>query len=248
MRENPILQESLTIYFSEGHGFAPYFYLLIILAPVQFLSLYLPSLDVQMWSGSANLFKISAVTVLLLTVYLGLRVANQEFASWRFKPLKRWVHETGLSASAVHRGQLGFLLFHCLFSVFLCMPFLMWAGAIARTPLPRVLVTFVLLLFYALCYSIWGLVTLVLWERRAESRQVFIRCFFFCLVIFSVLFYLPLNPVAFLLAYLGRQELAPLTLAGWKAPAATIHLTFHLLLGSAGVVAHRWALMRDYKV
>ena len=45
-------------FFLEGHGFAVYFYLLIILAPVVFLSLYLPSLDTQMWSGSANLFKV----------------------------------------------------------------------------------------------------------------------------------------------------------------------------------------------
>ena len=30
-----------------------------------------------------------------------------------------------------------------------------------------------------------------------------------CIVIFSALFYLPVNPVAFLVAYLGRQELPP---------------------------------------
>ena len=92
-------------------------------------------------------------------------------------------------------------------------------------------VTLLLLLFYALSYSIWGLVTLVLWERRAETRQVFIRCFFFCLVIFSALFYLPVNPVAFLLAYLGRQELTPLSMAGWKVSASIVHVTFHLLIG-----------------
>ena len=56
MKDNPVLRESLDIFFSEGHGFAVYFYLLIILAPVEFFSLYLPSLDTQMWSGSANLF------------------------------------------------------------------------------------------------------------------------------------------------------------------------------------------------
>ena len=39
MRDNPVLSESLEVFFGEGHGFAVYFYLLIILAPVEFLSL-----------------------------------------------------------------------------------------------------------------------------------------------------------------------------------------------------------------
>jgi hypothetical protein len=245
MKDNPLLHESVEIFFLEGHGFAVYFYLLIILAPVEFLSLYLPSLDTQMWSGSANLFKVSAVTTLLLTVYLALRVANQEFAAWRFKPIKRWMREDGLGASAVSQGQLAFLSLHIAVSILLCAPFLIWAGAIARTPFPRVGVTLLLLSFYALSYGIWGLVTLALWERRAETRQVFIRCFFFCLVVFSALFYLPVNPVAFLLAYLGRQELMPLSIAGWKVAASTVHVAFHLLIGMTGLVAYRWALKKD---
>jgi hypothetical protein len=245
MKDNPLLRESVEIFFLEGHGFAVYFYLLIILAPVEFLSLYLPSLDTQMWSGSANLFKVSAVTTLLLTVYLALRVANQEFAAWRFKPIKRWMREDGLGASAVSQGQLAFLSLHIAVSILLCAPFLIWAGAIARTPFPRVGVTLLLLSFYALSYGIWGLVTLALWERRAETRQVFIRCFFFCLVVFSALFYLPVNPVAFLLAYLGRQELMPLSIAGWKVGASTVHVAFHLLIGMTGLAAYRWALQKD---
>lgn len=244
MKNNPVLRESLVIFFSEGHGLAVYFYLLIILAPVQFFSLYLPSLDAHVWTGSANLFKVCAVTALLLTVYLALRVANQEFAPWRFKPVKRWVSEEGLAVAAVGRGRLAFLSFHVALSILLCIPLLVWAGAIARTPLPRVAGTFLLLLFYALSYSVWGLVTLALWERKAESRQVFIRCFFFSLVVFSALFYLPINPLAFLLAYLGRQELPPLSLGAWKAPATVVHFVFHLLVGGGGLAAHRWALKR----
>ena len=216
MRNNPVLRESLEIFFGEGHGFAVYFYLLIILAPVEFLSLYLPSLDTQMWSGSANLFKVCAVTALLLTVYLALRVANQEFAPGGSSRLNVGCAKSGLAISAVGQGQLAFLSLHVAFSILLCTPLLIWAGAIARTPFPRVAGTFLLLLFYALSYGVWGLVTLVYGERRAESRQVFIRCFFFCLVIFSALFYLPVNPVAYLLAYLGRQELPPLSMAAGR--------------------------------
>jgi hypothetical protein len=54
--------------------------------------------------------------------------------------------------------------------------------------------------------------------------------------------------VAFLLAYLGRQELPPLSIGGWKAPATTVHFTFHLLIGSIGLAAHRWALRKDLTV
>lgn len=245
MKENPVLQESVTIFFAEGHGLTPYFYLLVILAPVQFLSLYLPSLDTQVWSGSASLFKVSGVTALLLTVYLALRVANQEFAAWRFKPIKRWLREAGLSVSSVSRGQLAFLFLHCALAVALCAPFLVWAGAIARTPMPRVGVAFTLLLFYSLCYGVWGLVSLAIWERRPESRQVFIRAFFFFLIIFSAVLYLPLNPLVFLLAYLSHQDLSPLSLAGWRMPATAVHLAFHLVLGGSGLAAHRWALGRE---
>src|SRR5215468_3861885 len=120
MKTNPVWRESLDIFFGEGQGFAVYFYLLIILAPIEFFSLYLPSLDAQMWSGSASLFKVCAVTALLLTVYLALRVANQEFAPWRFKPIKRWVRENGLAISAVGQGQLAFLSLHVALSILLC--------------------------------------------------------------------------------------------------------------------------------
>jgi hypothetical protein len=106
-------------------------------------------------------------------------------------------------------------------------------------------VTFLLLAFYALVYGVWGLASLALWERKVENRQVFIRSFFTGLVILSALFYLPLNPVAFLLAYLKRQELAPLTLAGWQWSPGFIHLTFHFILGGAGYALHRWALRRE---
>ncbi|MEX0806595.1 MAG: hypothetical protein WD688_25250 [Candidatus Binatia bacterium] len=245
MRSNPVLRESIDIFFVEGHGFAVYFYMLMIIAPVEFLSLYLPSLDAQMWSGSASLFKVTAVTVLLLTVYFALRVANQEFASWKFQSLRSWTRDRGQSIAAIGRAQLSFLSLHVGLSVLLCAPFLIWAAAIARTPIFTVAITFLLLLFYALGYGVWGLFALVQWERRAESRQVFIRCFFFTLIILSLLLYLPLNPLAFVLAILARQELAPLTIAGSKWSATAVHLTGHLLLGGMALIAHRWALRRE---
>ena len=248
MKQNPVWRESLTVFFSEGYGFQVYFYLLIILAPVEFLSLYVPSLDAQMWSGSASLFKVCAVTALLLIVYFAMRVANQEFAPWRFRPLRQWFGQLGQSAASISQAQCYFLVLHIGLSLLLCAPLLVWAGAIARTPPARIAVTLLLLVFYALSYGVWGLTALALWERRIENRQVFIRTFFTCLVILSALFYLPLNPVAFLLAYLSRQDLPPLILLGWQLPAVAVHLTFHLLLGGAGYGLYRWALQREARL
>ena len=245
MKDNPVWRESIEVYFGEGHGFAVYFYLLIILAPVEFLSLYVPSLDTQSWSGSASLFRVSAVTALLLLVYFALRVANQEFAPWRFRPLKYWRRDQGQPLAAISRAQTYFLLGHIVLSVLLCAPLLVWAGAIARTPISSIAITFLLLPFYSLTYGVWGLATLALWERRIESRQVFIRSFFVGLVILSALFYLPLNPVAFMLAFLSRQELPPLALFGAQWSGLYVHLVYHLLLGAAGYTLYRWALKRE---
>lgn len=245
MKNNPVWRESVEVFYGEGHGFAPYFYLLVMLAPIEFLSLYLPSLDAQMWSGSASLFRVTAVTALLLIVYFALRVANQEFAPWRFRPLLRWMREQEISPRSVGIAQLAFLSLHVGLTLLLCLPLLLWAAAIARTPPMSVLATLLLLSFYPLSYGVWGLVSLVLWERRAETRQVFIRCFFFALVFGSALFYLPLNPAAYLLAVLSRQELAPLTVAGISWSATTVHFAFHLLVGGSGLAAHRWALRRE---
>ena len=68
-------------------------YYRMMLAPVAFLSLYTSSLGEQMWRGSGNLFKVCSLTALLLIVYFALRVANQEYASGRFKPLEHWLRE-----------------------------------------------------------------------------------------------------------------------------------------------------------
>ena len=245
MKSNPVWRESVEVYFREGHGLAVYFYILIILAPVEFLALYVPSLDTQQWSGSASLFRVSAVTSLLLLVYFAMRVANQEFAPWRFKPLRHWLRTEAQPTDAVSRAQISFLAAHVGLSLALCLPLLVWAGAIARTPAWNIGSTLLLLPFYALTYGLWGLATLALWERQIETRQVFIRSFFVCLVILSALFYLPLNPVAFVLAFLSRQELPPLALFGAAWSGTTVHLTFHCAIGIAGYLAHRWALRRE---
>ncbi|HEY6996801.1 MAG TPA: hypothetical protein VH851_02675 [Candidatus Binatia bacterium] len=245
MRDNPVWRESVEIFFTEGHGFAVYFYLLIIIAPMEFLALYIPSLDAQRWSGSASLFRVTAVTVLLLIVYFALRVGNQEFAAWRFKSLRHWVRERGQSAVTISRAQTCFLVTHVALSLVLCAPFLVWAGAIARTPPANIAAIFLLLPFYAVTYGIWGLASLALWERRLENRQVFIRSLFTCLVILSALFYLPLNPVAFVLAFLSRQELPPLALFGMQWSGTLTHLMFHIVLGSSGYLLYRWALTRE---
>src|SRR3989338_3083732 len=84
MRTNPLFQEGIQVYLVEGHGFAAYFYLLLFLASLEFLTLFLPSLDPQAWMGPANLFKVSSVAALMLVIYFTLRIANQEFVPWRF--------------------------------------------------------------------------------------------------------------------------------------------------------------------
>jgi hypothetical protein len=245
MSRNPIWRESVAIYFAEGHGFQVYFYLLIILAPVEFFSLYIPSLDAQMWSGSASLFKVCAVTAQFLLIYFALRVANQEFAPWRFKALRLWIRDEGQSVDAIGRGQRDFLITHVMISVLLLLPLLSWAGAIARTPLASIAGTMLLLLFYALSYCVWGLAALALWERRLENRQVFVRCLFAALVIITALFYGTINPVMYLVAFLSRHELPSLAIFGWLMPASWVHFGFHLLLGGAGYRLHRWALRRE---
>jgi hypothetical protein len=244
MKNNPVFREAVEVFYNEGHGLPAYLYILVILVPVQFLSLAIPALDVQMWTGSANLFKVCSVTALLLMVYFAMRVANQEFAPWRFQPMRRWLREEKLPAGSVGRAQLAFLSLHLLVSILLCAPPLMWAGAIARTELVTILVTFLLLLFYSLSYGVWGLVTLALWERKAENRQVLVRCFFFSVAIVSALIYLPLNPVAYVLSFLGREELASLTIGGLKWSATAVHFGFHLALLGAGLATYLWALKR----
>ena len=65
------------------------------------------------------------------------------------------------------------------------------------------------------------------------------------LTILSLLLYLPLNPVAFLLAVLSRQEYPALSIAGYQWHAGTIHFFVHLLFIGLALLAHRWALRRE---
>ena len=244
MRMNPVFQEGVRVYLIEGESFAAYFFLLIVLGLVEFSTLFLSSYDPEIWMGTAYLFKVSAVSALILIVYFGLRIANQEFVPWKFFPLKRWLRQEKISVSQFASGQLALLCLHSFLLVLLSSPLLIWAGAIARAPAGAVGFTVFLLLFYSLTYGIWALVALAFYEHRGESREVFVRCVFIGLVFLSALVYLPLNPIAFFLSYLGRKHAASLAVWGWQLPVPTIHLLFHLFVLASGLIIYREALRR----
>ena len=241
---NPVLRENLEVFFGEGHVLTVYVYLLVLLAPIEFGSLFTQSLGEQMWNGPGSLFKVCASAAVLLIVYFAVRVADQEYASGRFKPLKHWLRDGRRAVGVVARGREAYLLVNIVCLLLLSAPLLIWAAAISRTPLPGFAATLALIPFYAFCYGVWGLVASVLWEGEAEGREFNIRCFIFFVVVAALPLYLPLNPVIYLLAVIGGQDLAPFSIAGVSWSAHSFHFAFHVALGGAGLAAHRWALKR----
>ena len=85
---NPVLRENFEVLFDEGNILTVYFYLLVFLGPVAFGALYTQSLGEPMWRGSAVLLKVCASGAATLIVYFAFRLANQEYAPRRFKPMK----------------------------------------------------------------------------------------------------------------------------------------------------------------
>ncbi len=248
MRMNPVFREGVQVYLMEGDAFVAYFFLLIILALVEFLTLFLSSYDSQIWMGPAYLFKVSSISALILIVYFGSRIADQEFVPWKFFPLKRWLRQEGISVSELASGQIALLGLHAFLLVLSSAPLLIWAGAIARASASTLACTFFLLFFYTFAYGVWGLVAVPLWENRIESRQVFVRFFFIFFVFLSAFIYVPLNPIAFLLSYLGREKAAPLALWGWKLSVPAAHFLFHFFLLASSLLIYRWALRRKAMV
>lgn len=244
MKINPVLEEGVRVYLIEGHGFTAYFYLLATLAGVEFMTLFFPSLDTEAWRGSANLFKVCSATALVLAVYWLLRLVNQEFVPWRFAPLKQWLQEQEVGPWKLALGHIALLSLYLFLMLLLAFPLLMWAGAIARAAPSSVLSLLLLILFYGLTYGIWGVAALVLWERKFEVRQVFLRCFFISVVFLSAVAYFPLSPIAFILAYLGERELPPLVLWGWQGSAQAVHFLFHLFILASGLFVYRLALKK----
>jgi hypothetical protein len=137
-----------------------------------------------------------------------------------------------------------FLAVHAVSSLLLIAPLLVWAAAISRVAPASLALVLALIPFYALCYGVWGLAALALWERKLDNRELIVRCFIGVVVLVSMAVYLPLNPVAYLLALLAQQEPEPFTLARIKWPADSFHFAFHLAFGGAGLAVHRWALER----
>jgi hypothetical protein len=243
MRPGPILRESLQIHILEGHGFAAYFYLMIVLTPVVFLTLFLPSLEAQVWIGPAQVFKVSVAAAMVLIAYFSLKVANQEFAPGRFVSLKRRLIDENSSPAAIAGDHLAVLALQILLLALLAAPLLVWAGAIARVPAAVIFSMFALIFFYAFVYGVWGLAALALWERKLETRQVFVRAFFIVTVFVSAAVYLPLNSIAFLLSFVEEKELARLSLLGMRWPAGAVHFVFHALLLGSGFWIYRRALI-----
>ena len=207
---NPVFREAAAVYWEEGQACLTYLVYLCILGALQVLALVLPAAEARFWIGPAFLFKFSCVAALLLIVYLTLRFAGLEFLAWRFSPLRHWLEEERLGVAAVASGLLLVLAVHGLVLLSLAAPLLAWSGAVARTPLGDMATTLPMLFLYAVGYGIWGLVGLAFWERKVDSRRVFIRWIFVCFFLISGAFGAwaqTLNPVAFLLYHLGTLEM-----------------------------------------
>jgi hypothetical protein len=242
---NPAFKEGLQVYLFEGKAFSAFFYLLVLLGLVQFAILFLPSLDPQGWMGSAYLFRMSAVAALMLVVYFVLRLAGQEYAPWKFFTLRRWLQQEGLTIPALAAAHVSLLLVYASALVLLSSPLLVWAGAISRADGFAILSTILLLFCYAVVYGFWGIVALAAWDQKLEAKQVFVRCVFGILVFLSALFYLPLNPIAFLLSYLEQTELPSTAfLFGSRLSGAAVHAIFQIAVLAAAVAAYSWALKR----
>ncbi|MCC7483555.1 MAG: hypothetical protein IT529_01075 [Burkholderiales bacterium] len=242
---NPVLREHLEVSFGEGRGLPAYFHVLAGLALIQFLALCTPFLGVQVWSGAGHLLTVCASLAVLLVLYCTLRVANREYAPSRFRTVEYWVRERGESPGTVARGEVAFLAVHAAGATLLVAPLLAWAAAIAHVPAPALAAILALIPFYALCYGVWGLVVLALWEHDADAREVIVRSFVVGALIAPMALYLPLNPVAYVFALAGQQAPAALGLAaGLEWPPGIANIVFHLALGGTGLAAHRWALGR----
>jgi hypothetical protein len=241
---NPVLREHLTICFGEGRGLPAHLYPLGFLALVEFLLLTPTYLDVQMWSGAGSLLKICASVAVVLTIYFTLRAANRVYAPSRFKPLKYWLHERGYPIGVVARGQVAFLFAQVAGAVLLITPLLVWAAAISHTPPASLMAVVALIPFYAICYGVWGFAGLALLEGELEGRELATRGFTVLVLVIAMLVYLPLNPVAYILAVAGDAEHARFSVARVAWPPDVANISFHLVYGAAGLVAHRWALAR----
>ena len=245
---NPVFQEAVTIYWKEGQAYVSYLFYVGILGALQVLALVLPAGEARFWIGPAFLFKFSTVAALLLIVYLTLRFAGLEFLAWRFSPLRHWLEEERLGVVAVASGLLAILVVHGLILLFLAAPLLAWSGAIARAPLGDMASTLPMLFLYAVGYGIWGLVGLALWERKPDSRRVFIRWIFVCFFLISGAFGAwaqTLNPVAFLLYHLGTLEMTTTSLHWglvWTPPL--VHWTFQGFIFTVGLTLLAWGLKR----
>ena len=209
----------------------------------------LPAGDAKFWIGPAFLFKFSAVVALLLLVYFCLRLAGLEFAGWKFTPLRHWLKEEKLGAGAVGLALIAILVLHVFFLLALSIPLLAWSGAIARTSLATIGSTLALLWLYAVSYGVWGLVALTFWERKVDSRRVFVRWIFVCFFLLSGVLVRTLNPVAFLLYHVGSMDLKGSPMFGldrMMTPVAT-HMTFHFLVLALSLCCLTWGLKRIEK-
>ena len=241
---NAVLRENLEVLFDQGHALAAYGYLLILLAPVTFGTLYTQTLGEHMWRAPASLLQVCASAALVLSVYFACRVANQEYAAGRFKPLADWLRDGRRALGMVARGRVMVLLVHSACLALLSAPFLIWAAAISHTPLSALVATLALIPLYAFCYGVWGLVVSVIWEGEGLNRECVLRLFVSLVLVVALALYLPLNPVVYVMAIAAREELAPLDIAGVSMAADTVHLAFHIVLGGLGLFAHRRALKR----
>ena len=243
---NPVLRENLDVLFGERHVLTIYFYLLIFLAGTEFTALYTQSLGEQMWRGSGSLLESLRVCRRGADRLFRIPGGEPGICAGQFKPLAQWLRDGGRRAvGVVARGRVAFLVVHVACLTLLSAPLVDMGGGHLAHAARRFRRDARVDPFLCPLLRRLGTGSVGLWERETETREFIVRLFH-CrrgrrrtggLSAAQ-------SGRSICLAVLGRQELAPLTIAGVSASADTVHFAFHLVLGGAGLAAHRWALKR----
>ncbi len=195
--KNPLLEESIRVYFSDRAITARYIMLTGVLAAVTFIAW--PDRHFTYYIETGNkpqCFMIVLYFSLLLLTFLSGGFSIESISKEKLYSFSDWINLTPLSPAKIFSGKLKFAVLHTVFMILLILPFLVLSGSASGILPYKLIIAIAALGLFIFTYRTLGIFLHSLLDKNKLILNLILWLSIIMLIIFTTALLPELSPVS----------------------------------------------------